>query len=125
MDKRIQKHKPDPIRILRSGFRDAANYFKQKKHCVPVNISLFLALAVVVESLTSLHTQFPLLHHLVDELAGPGQGEVWVVVDVLVQVDPGVVQQFKRSHGVAQPQLHCRVNILQQEARQCFQPRKV
>ena len=73
-------------------------YWKEKigKKC-----DLFLI--IFVESLAALHSKLSLRHHPVDELAGSPDGELRVIIDVFVEINPSVVQQFKWSHGIAQP----------------------
>ena len=52
-----------------------------------------------------------LCNHAVDQLAwSPVVG--WVVVDVLVKVESGVVKKFKRPHGIAEAQLDGHVHVL-------------
>lgn len=52
-----------------------------------------------------------LFNKAVDEFAGFAVVG-WVVVDVLVQVESGVVQQLKGPHGVAEAQLDGHVHVL-------------
>ena len=52
-----------------------------------------------------------LFNEAVDEFAGFAVVG-WVVVDVLVQVKSGVVQQLKGPHGVAEAQLDSHVHVL-------------
>merc|ERR1719460_62151 len=71
--------------------------------------SLFLS--VFVKSFSGFHPKLALFNKAVDEFAGSAVVG-WVVVDVLVQVQSGVVQQLKGPHGVAEAQLDGHVHVL-------------
>merc|ERR1719219_2491985 len=72
-------------------------------------VTLFFS--IFVESFSRFHSKLALSDHAVDEFAWfPVVGRV--VVDVLVQVQPSVVQQLKGPHGVAEAKLDSHVHVL-------------
>lgn len=73
------------------------------------NILFFV---VFIKSFPRLHPKFPLGHQLVNQLAWSPEGKLRVVVDVLVEVDPSVVQELEGPHGISEPQLDSNVHIL-------------
>merc|ERR1719219_2534426 len=72
-------------------------------------VTLFFS--IFVEAFSRFHSKLALGDHAVDEFAWfPVVGRV--VVDMLVQVQPSVVQQLKGPHGVAEAKLDSHVHVL-------------